>query len=73
MIELRFPGLHTALNASNGPPQEEIDDDIEGEQETLPDLTEEDRLPSTGISQWRETIAGASKGVTDKTDGDYER
>ena len=55
---------------------DDVEDDIEGEQETLPELTSEDKqdiLEPDAVSQWREAITGASKGVTDRTEGDYLR
>lgn len=63
------------------PRQEDIEDDIEGEKETIPNLTEDDlRHPNeedqdTGpfTATWRASIASASKGVTDKTDSEYQR
>ena len=70
-----FPAFHTLLNNAEMPNDEAIDDDLEGEQETLPELTPADRLPPVAdkISRWRKSITGASKGITDKTDGDYQR
>jgi hypothetical protein len=62
------------------PLQEEIDDDIEGEKETIPTLTEDD-LQQDEVDQntgpfaatWRASITSASKGVSDKTDNEYQR
>lgn len=70
-----FPAFRSLLDNAETPNDEAIDDDLEGEQETLPELTAADRLPpvSDGISRWRKSITGASKGITDKTDGDYQR
>ena len=73
-----FAGLHSVLNStSDGRPEpDDIIDDINGEQETLPDLTPDDATPSdsdTLISQWRTSVTGASKGVTEKTDAEYRR
>jgi len=76
-----FAGLYNLLHsASEASPPEDIEDDIEGEQETLPDLWpedieafEDDQHERDLISQWRESITGASKGVTEKTDGEYQR
>jgi len=74
-----FAGLHNLFTAASELRREDVDDDIEGEQETIPDLHTDD-LAATGeegdcdlVSQWRESITGASKGVTDKTDGEYQR
>ena len=56
--------------------------DIEGEQETVPDLTEEDFEPQEGStntdsiglpSQWEEAISSVGKGVTDETHCEYIR
>lgn len=61
------------------PLQEEIDDDIEGEKETIPNLTEddlqqpEDQNPGLFAVNWRASITNASKGVTEKTDSEYQR
>ena len=56
------------------PLQEDIDDDIE---ETIPNLTEDDLQlsdQSPGPSaKWRASITSASKGVTEKTDSEYQR
>ena len=73
-----FAGLHSVLNStSDGRPEpDDIIDDINGKQETLPDLTPDDATPSdsdTLISQWRTSVTGASKGVTEKTDAEYRR
>ena len=60
------------------PLQEDIDDDIEGEKETIPNRTEDDLQPSDqspGLfaETWRASITSASKGVTDRTDSEYQR
>jgi hypothetical protein len=65
------------------PLQEDIDDDIEGEKETIPTLTEDDlqhlnevdqlENPGPFAATWRASITSASKGVTDKTDSEYQR
>ena len=63
------------------PLQEDIDDDIEGEKETIPSLTEDDlqqleqldQNPGPFAAQWRASITSASKGVTEKTDSEYQR
>jgi hypothetical protein len=73
-----FAGLHSVLNSTpdGRPERDDIIDDINGEQETLPDLTPDDATPSdsdTLISQWRTSVTGASKGVTEKTDAEYRR
>jgi len=63
------------------PCQEDIDDDIEGEKETIPSLTEDDlqqldevdQNPGPFAATWRASIKSASKGVTEKTDSEYQR
>ena len=63
------------------PLQEDIDDDIEGEKETIPTLTDEDlqqlhevnQNPGPFAAMWRASVTSASKGVTDKTDSEYQR
>ena len=74
-----FAGLHSVLNSTSDgslrPEPDDITDDINGERETLPDLTPDDApLDSDAlISQWRTSVTGASKGVTEKTDAEYRR
>lgn len=80
---VEFSGHIRALLAKQpgeNPLQEDVDDDIEGEKETIPNLTEDDlRQPdqSPGLgpfaANWRASITSASKGVTDKTDSEYQR
>jgi hypothetical protein len=58
--------------------QEEVEDDIDGEKETIPNLTEDDlqqpdQNPGPFAVQWRASITSASKGVTEKTDSEYQR
>lgn len=54
---------------------EEIEEDIEGEQGTIPDLVADDLEPSTQefMKKWKQTVFGASRGVTDKTESEYQR
>jgi hypothetical protein len=73
-----FKGIHDLLtNESLRPHQEDIEDDIEGEKETLAELTNDEiaaeREWTKGFSsQWRESVNEASKGVTEKTDAGYQ-
>ena len=61
------------------PLQEDVVDDIEGEKETIPNLTEDDlqqpadQNPGPFAANWRASITSASKGVTEKTDSEYQR
>jgi hypothetical protein len=61
------------------PLEEEIDDDLEGERETIPNLTADDlndlndKNPGPFASTWRASIASVSKGITDKTDSEYQQ
>lgn len=84
-----IPGLEFVFNSDAAHPsdqlqKDDIADDIAGEQETIPDLLAEDFDPPdekegdivSGHGQaaaWTKTVAGASKGVSDKTDSDYRR
>lgn len=86
--ETQYPGLVTAFSDAHGSAHpEDIEADLEGEQETLPDLSEDDftSVPANDNSsnyqpdkavippEWKRTVAGASKGVTDRTEGEYLR
>jgi hypothetical protein len=61
------------------PLEEDVNDDLEGERETIPNLTADDlndlndKNPGPFASAWRASIASASKGVTEKTDSEYQR
>jgi len=80
----QFSGHIRALLAKQPgekPLPEEVDDDIEGEKETIPALTEDDlqqpdevdQIPGPFAATWRASITSASKGVTEKTDSEYQR
>jgi hypothetical protein len=69
-----YLGLKNVLALTSAGDYSEILADIEGEQETVPDLTAEDFEPqedstdSIGLpSQWEEAISSVGKGVTDTT------
>jgi len=82
-------GLEFVLDteAAHPPDQlqdDDIADDIAGEQETIPELSAEDFQPPdenegdvvSGLGQaatWTKTVAGTSKGVSNKTDSEYRR
>lgn len=77
-----FSGRIRALLAQQPgerPLEEEVNDDLEGERETIPDLTTDDvedfnnSAPGPFASTWRASIISASKGVTEKTDSEYQR
>ena len=74
-----FKGIHNLLtDESQRLHQEDIDDDLEGEKETLAELTNDEitaerERPKTLSSQWRESVNEASKGVTERTDASYQR
>ena len=78
---VEFSGHIRALLAKQWgekPLQEDIDDDIEGEKETIPNLTEDelqqpDQSPRPFAAKWWASIVSASKGVTEKTDSEYQR
>jgi hypothetical protein len=72
----------TNILASSTVDYSDILADIEGEQETVPDLIEADFEPeedfesteSIGLpSQWEEAISSVGKGVTDSTHNEYTR
>ena len=81
--------LEFVLNAEAAHPpdqlqDDDIADDIAGEQETIPELSAEDFQPLdenegnmvSGLGQaatWTKTVASALKGVSDKTDSEYRR
>jgi hypothetical protein len=47
----------------------DVQDDLEGEQETLPDMVDD----AMQLSELLSTIGEASKGVSEATDADYRR
>jgi hypothetical protein len=80
----QFSGHIRALLAKQPgetPLQEDVDDDIDGEKETIPTLTEDDLQQLDEVDQnpgpfaaiWRASITSTSKGVSDKTDSEYQR
>ena len=79
----QFSGVLGAIQPVNEwekPQQVEIENDVEGERETLPmapgDLSSEDieKLPAgADVSQLQASLLDASKGVTDGTDAEYRR
>ena len=74
-----FKGVHDLLtDESQRLHQEDIDDDLEGEKETLAELTNDEMAAERErtkkiSSQWRESVNKVSKGVTEKTDAGYQR
>jgi hypothetical protein len=77
--DMSYLGLTDVL-ASPPCDYSEIIADIEGEQETVPDLTKENFEPQEGStdsiglpSQWEEAISSVGKGVTDETHHEYIR
>jgi hypothetical protein len=78
--DLSYPGLTNVLTSPSAGDYSEIIADIEGEQETVPDLTAEDFEPQEGTTdsiglpfQWEEAISSVGKGVTDSTHCEYIR
>jgi hypothetical protein len=78
--DLSYSGLTNVLMSPPTGDYSEIIADIEGEQETVPDLTAEDFEPQEGStdsiglpSQWEEAISSVGKGVTDSTHREYIR
>jgi len=81
-VENKFSGQILdvlAKQPGEKPLEEDINDDLEGERETIPNLTADDledlneKNPGPFASNWRASIASASKGVTEKTDSEYQR
>lgn len=77
--DMSYLGLKNVL-ASSAADYSEVLTDIEGEQETVPDLTAEDFEPQEGStnsiglpSQWEEAISSVGKAVTDTTHHEYIR
>lgn len=69
-----FKGVHELLaDESKRPHQEDIDDDLEGEKETLAELTTDEIAAERVKRQWRATVGEASKGVTEGTHDGYQR
>ncbi|KAF9472357.1 hypothetical protein BDN70DRAFT_938255 [Pholiota conissans] len=80
-----FQAIYNLLHRSDTFQQEDIEDDLAGEKETLPDLTEADlktMTPSVSTPSlnagtpgkaWRENVVNASKAITDRTEADYRR
>lgn len=78
--DMSFLGLTNVLASSPAVDYSEVLADIEGEQETVPDLTSGDFEPQEGSndgvglpSQWEEAISSVGKGVTDGTHREYIR
>ncbi|KAF9526291.1 hypothetical protein CPB83DRAFT_896291 [Crepidotus variabilis] len=75
-----FAGLFSAVVDKESIIQpEDVEDEINGEGETIPNLEKGDfevsdeDVSQERLSQWRKTITGASKAVTDGTDSEYRR
>jgi hypothetical protein len=71
-----FPGVYQAINPSDKrqePEELEVTDDLEGEQESLLETTQQDDDGDTRMSDLRDTLLQASKGVTEGTDSEYQR
>ena len=84
MSPTQFSGnIRAILDKQPGekPIQEEIDDNIEGEKETITALTEDDlqqvdevdQTPGPFSTTWRSSITSTSKGVSEKTDSEYQQ
>lgn len=68
---LNLAGLNLALSPSWERPENlEVEDDIDGEQDTLLPAPSSDEL-EVDLSTLEDTLAGMSKGVTEKTDSEY--
>jgi hypothetical protein len=75
----KFAGVFRAISPSNDwekPDDVEIEDDVEGEQETFagPDATtDEEETEEAKVTRLKAFLLNASKGVTDRTDEEYRR
>jgi hypothetical protein len=75
----QFAGVFRAISPENDwekPENAEIEDDVEGEQETFvgPDATrDDDESGEAKFTQLKAFLLNASKGVTDGTDEEYRR
>ena len=59
-----FAGIHEAMKLANtGQASDEVQDDMDGEQEGLPDVMPEDLVIATELESLQNTILNASKGV----------
>ena len=73
--------IHALLAWQPGerPLEEEVNDDLEGEHETIPNLTADDvedfnnSTPGPFASTWWASIVSMSKGVTEKMDSEYQQ
>jgi hypothetical protein len=77
-MESRLAGLLQVINPSNAsekPEELEVMDDLEGEQQTLPNnsLSSQQGGAEAHMSQLQDTLLQASKGVTEGTDAAYQR
>jgi hypothetical protein len=78
-----YSGLTNILTSSFAGDYSDVLADIEGEQETIPDLApqdfeDENLQPVPAVSsglppQWEEAISSVGKGVTETTDREYIR
>jgi hypothetical protein len=71
----KFPGVQKVLEPQNEwekPMAADVDDDVDGEREALPDIAPD--IAATGnLSQLHSGLLNASKGVTEETDSEYRR
>jgi hypothetical protein len=78
-----FAGVKEAL-AVTPSDLDEVQNDLEGEQEALPDITNEDAQPIPededdlqaypgGLEELKKMVLNASKGVTEETDKQYKK
>lgn len=69
-------GLFESINPTNHkekPGTFDVEDDLEGEQETLPGPDSEVAQDAMQLDELLTTIGEASKGVSEATDADYRR
>jgi len=71
-----FPGVYQVVHPveeQDKPEELEVTDDLEGEQQALLETTQQDDDGNIHMSDIRETLLQASKGVTEGTDSEYQR
>ena len=75
LLACNFEALNIQFQNGDDRITEEIDEDLEGEQGTIPDLVAAD-LESENhgfMKKWKASVFGASRGVTNKTEAEYQR
>jgi len=75
-VSARFAGIYKVLNPPDNqekPEALEVLDDLEGEQQTMFQTTQEQDSEDIHMSDVQESLLQASKGVSESTDSGYQR